>query len=248
MCIDCGCSAAGVFRSQKMTGLSSATFSAEPLPVLKTREIEVGESVFKKNQEAATLNRSRFQDQGIKVFNIMSSPGSGKTELLSKALPALAAKHSLLILVGDQETDFDAQRLKSAGLDSIQINTQSACHLDAERVDKSLTQSTLHDKQWLVIENVGNLVCPAVFDLGEECKVAVLSVTEGEEKPLKYPVLFKEADIIAVTKCDLLPYLDFDIDLLTENLRRQNPTARIVYCSAKNGQGIAEFASAMEAV
>jgi hydrogenase nickel incorporation protein HypB len=248
MCSDCGCSAAGVFRSQKTVNLSNAMFSPESVPALKRREIEVGESVFKKNQEQAALNRSRFQDQGIKVFNIMSSPGAGKTELLTKALPKLAEKHRLLVLVGDQETDFDAQRLRSAGLHSVQINTQSACHLDADRIEKSLAPSLLERQEWLVIENVGNLVCPAVFDLGEECKIAVLSVTEGEEKPLKYPVLFKEANIIAVTKCDLLPYLDFNIDLLTQNLRRQNPTARIVYCSAKSGQGISEFASAMELI
>ncbi|PWU20311.1 MAG: hydrogenase accessory protein HypB [Bdellovibrio sp.] len=232
----------------------------------------------------------------MKVFNVMSSPGSGKTALLAKILPRLMGRHPLCAVIGDQETSLDADRLQKAGVPSLQINTHSACHLDADRVARALAKidargvcggaggtdlggggadgaasggggadgaasggrarettdlgsaahADLQGIEWLFIENVGNLVCPAVFDLGESFKIALLSVTEGEEKPLKYPVLFQDADLIVISKSDLLPYLDFDRQLLLKNVRVQNKKAPLVFCSVKSGEGLDELMGQLE--
>ncbi len=239
MCRDCGCNTASVFRNERKqnVNLSVLGWHAQNDSI---RKVRIEESIFLKNQQTATNNRARFRSLNNRVFNIMSSPGAGKTTLLSKILPAISIENStrIVVLVGDQETSLDAERLKESGLQAIQINTHSACHLDASRVAEHLPQSLLKAVDWVVIENVGNLVCPAVFDLGEQTKVALLSVTEGEEKPLKYPVLFQDAHLIVVTKTDLIPHLDVDIDLLVSNLRQQNSSAPIVFCSARSGEGL----------
>lgn len=257
MCRDCGCSTASVFRSERKSVQSVGAFrSADaatdtPRSVTNSnsvREIKVEESIFLKNQGLAALNRKRFADSKTRVFNFMSSPGAGKTTLLSKLLPLIKNESGLeiVVLVGDQETSLDANRLMASGLDAIQINTHSSCHLDAARVIEHLPNERLATADWVVIENVGNLVCPAVFDLGEKIKVALLSVTEGEEKPLKYPVLFQDANLIIVTKTDLLPHLDFDSELLVSNLRSQNPNAPIIFTSSKDGHGLTEIQAALK--
>lgn len=250
MCRDCGCSEAAHAlhphdhehdHHEHMPGLLHHPGVRNP-----TRRIRVEESLFQQNQRFAAENRRHFSQLGLQVFNFMSSPGSGKTALLAAVLPRLAATRPLAVIVGDQETDMDAARLRGAGLTSIQINTHAACHLDAHRVGHALAQLPLQELEWLIIENVGNLVCPAVFDLGESFKVALLSTTEGEEKPLKYPVLFHDADLIVVSKSDLIPHLDFDRDLLLRNIRSLNPTAPVVFCSVRTGAGLAVLATALE--
>jgi hydrogenase nickel incorporation protein HypB len=148
--------------------------------------------------------------------------------------------------VGDQETDIDASRLIAAGLTSYQINTHSACHLDAHRVGHAMEHLPLQSLSWIVIENVGNLVCPAVFDLGETFKIALLSTPEGEEKPLKYPVLFHDADLIVITKSDLIPHLDFNRELLMQNIRSLNSSVPVIFCSNKTGEGLIDLAVALE--
>jgi len=251
MCKDCGCLTAThpVFshsHSHSHGHDHAHTHTHESSSASLTRRIHVEENLFMQNQRFAAENRQFFSQLKLTVFNFMSSPGSGKTALLSAVLPLLQKQHPLAVVVGDQETDMDAARLRKAGLMSFQINTHSACHLDAHRVRHAVEQLPLQELEWLIIENVGNLVCPAVFDLGETFKVALLSTTEGEEKPLKYPVLFHDADLVVVTKSDLVPYLDFDSRLLLHNIRTLNPTAAVVFCSVKSGEGIAEVAAALE--
>jgi len=246
MCKDCGCSTTrhrllSDFNINHQHGPSLPRVS---LPV-KKRRISVEESLFEKNQKLAQANRRRFHAQELVVFNVMSSPGAGKTTLLGRLLPKLALDYRLAVIVGDQETSIDSDRLRAAGIDAYQINTHSACHLDAKRVIDTVNNLDLNGLDWLIIENVGNLVCPAVFDLGENFRIALLSTTEGEEKPLKYPVLFHEAHLIAVTKSDLLPHLDFNQALLVENLRKMNSHAPIIFCSSKTSEGLEHLASAL---
>lgn len=234
MCKDCGCS-----------NVQHELFKVKPIGVL--RKIDVEESLFQKNQKQAALNREGFKKKGWIVFNVMSSPGAGKTSLLSHILPELNERHPLAVVVGDQETEIDAERLQKAGLRSVQINTHSACHLDAERVGSVLNDLEGNNQlEWVFIENVGNLVCPAVFDLGEKIKVALLSTPEGEEKPLKYPVLFHDADVIVITKSDLIPVLDYNSQKLESNIRTRNQKAKIIYCSLKTGQGLMELKAELE--
>lgn len=246
MCRDCGCSTASIFRTEKKLTMNHSTLNSLQTPA-PTREIRVEESIFQRNQELANINRQKFVLTKTRVFNVMSSPGAGKTTLLARLLPSISQKNGtrIVVLVGDQETSIDADRLKAVGLDAVQINTHSSCHLDASRVAEHLSDSQLKSKDWVVIENVGNLVCPAVFDLGEQMKIAVLSVTEGEEKPLKYPVLFQDAHIVVITKIDLLPHLDLDLELLISNIRMQNATSPIVLCSARTGDGLEELQRAL---
>jgi hydrogenase nickel incorporation protein HypB len=260
MCRDCGCSSRSLilnqntddflnetinFKNIKSVSVQSPSLHSEsPTQINNLRKISVEESIFQKNLTLAKKNELLFTRSGLRVFNFMSSPGSGKTTLLTKVLPLI--KEKVLVLVGDQETNFDADRLNKAGLNSIQINTNSSCHLDAERIAKALPENELINYKYLIIENVGNLVCPAAFSLGEQFKVAVLSVTEGEEKPLKYPLLFEDAHLIVITKIDLLPYLNFDQDLLISNIRKKNIKAKIIFVSSQNGNGIEELKSELE--
>lgn len=215
-------------------------------PFANKRRVSVEQSIFQKNQDLAAKNRDAFAKLGLVVFNVMSSPGSGKTSLLSRILPRLAEKHRLAVVVGDQETDIDAERLKRAGLTSFQINTHAACHLDAHRIAHAMEHLPVAELDWVVIENVGNLVCPAVFDLGEQIKIALLSTPEGEEKPLKYPVLFHDADLVVITKSDLIPHLDYDPALVERNIRSLNPSAPLLFCSLKTGAGLEELAATLE--
>lgn len=194
------------------------------------------------NQEGADHNRQHFDRFGITCFNIMSSPGAGKTVLLEKTLAALQDKLSMAVIEGDMTTELDADRLRKYGVPVIPINTGRSCHLDSKMVAGGI--HTLENKynpqdiDLVLVENVGNLVCPAEFEVGEHAKVALLSVTEGEDKPLKYPVMFQEADCLLITKIDLAPYLDIDLQRIANNVRQMNPNVCIISVSAKTGEGL----------
>ena len=194
------------------------------------------------NQTDADHNRAHFDAWGVTCLNIMSSPGAGKTALLEKTLSVLTATLQIAVIEGDMTTELDADRLRQYGVPVIAINTGRACHLDARMVAGGIyTLSQDHDPENLdlvLVENVGNLVCPAEFEVGEHAKVALLSVTEGEDKPLKYPVMFREADVLLVTKLDLAPYLDVDLSRIEENVRQVNPNATVIPVSAKTGEGL----------
>jgi hydrogenase nickel incorporation protein HypB len=209
--------------------------------ISQARMVRIERDILSKNDAYAKQNRDSFAAHGIFVLNLVSSPGSGKTTLLVKTIAALNDSVPLAVIEGDQQTDNDAARIRAAGAPALQINTGKGCHLDAWMVGRAASQLNLKDNSLLLIENVGNLVCPAGFDLGEAHKVAILSVTEGEDKPLKYPDMFRAADIMLLNKCDLLPYLAFDAALAEENARRVNPRIRVIRTSATSGQGIEEW-------
>jgi hydrogenase nickel incorporation protein HypB len=212
----------------------------------QARMVKIERDILAKNNAYARDNRTFFADHGIFTLNLVSSPGSGKTTLLVKTIAALQGRLPLAVIEGDQQTDNDAARIRATGATALQINTGKGCHLDAHMVGRAMQQLALQDDSLLLIENVGNLVCPASFDLGEAHKVAILSVTEGEDKPLKYPDMFRAADIMLLNKCDLLPYLQFDADLAVENARRVNPAIQVIRTSATTGEGLAEWLAWIE--
>ena len=203
--------------------------------------IAIETHILAKNDRLAAANRRLFAARGIFALNLVSSPGAGKTTLLERTLRDLQGKIRPAVIEGDQQTDNDARRIATTGVPVQQINTGAGCHLDAHMVAHALEELPLADIDLLFIENVGNLVCPAAFDLGEAHKVVVLSVTEGEDKPLKYPLMFHAADIMLLNKVDLLPYLDFDLEKCLSMARRVNPGIRIFQLSAKSGAGMAEW-------
>jgi hydrogenase nickel incorporation protein HypB len=203
--------------------------------------VKIERDILSKNDGYAEENRDYFSAHGIFALNLVSSPGSGKTTLLVKSIAALDGSVPLAVIEGDQQTDNDAARIRATGARALQINTGKGCHLDAHMVGQAIRQLSLQDDSLLLIENVGNLVCPAGFDLGEAHKVAILSVTEGEDKPLKYPDMFRAADVMLLNKCDLLPHLDFDVELALENARRVNPDIRAIRISATSGEGMDEW-------
>ncbi|MEM6448135.1 MAG: hydrogenase nickel incorporation protein HypB [Cyanobacteria bacterium P01_D01_bin.123] len=203
----------------------------------------LGTNLLHANQHLAAHNRDRFDGADVVCLNLMSSPGSGKTALLEAALPLLTRELRVAIVEGDMTTQLDADRLRACGVPVIAINTGRACHLDAKMVSGGLLQleqdiAALTEFDVVIVENVGNLVCPAEFEVGEHAKVALLSVTEGEDKPLKYPLMFQEADCLLITKTDLAPFLDIDCDRLASNVRQLNPDVDILELSAKTGVGI----------
>ena len=194
-----------------------------------------------KNNEYANANRCLFASKGILALNLVSSPGSGKTSLLTRTLQDIKGEVSLAVIEGDQETSQDADRIRATGVTAIQINTGKGCHLDAHQIGHAIERLSLQDASVLMIENVGNLVCPAAFDLGEAHKVAILSVTEGEDKPIKYPDMFHAADLLLLNKIDLLPYLDFDVDKCIEYARRVKPGIQVLKVSATTGEGMSDW-------
>ena len=204
-----------------------------------TRLLRLEQDLLAYNQEFADANRRWFAARGLLALNLVSSPGSGKTSLLARTLEALREEIPLAVIEGDQQTSRDADRLRATGVPAIQINTGKGCHLDAHGVGHALESLALADGGVLFIENVGNLVCPAGFDLGEAHKVVVLSVTEGEDKPLKYPNMFAAADLLLLNKTDLLPHLDFDMEQCLECARRINPDLVVLQLSARTGEGVA---------
>ena len=197
------------------------------------------------NQEGANHNREHFDAWGITCLNIMSSPGAGKTVLLEQTLAAFKDKFKIAVIEGDMTTELDADRLRKYDVPVIPINTGRSCHLDSKMVAGGIhTLEQQHNPtefDLVLVENVGNLVCPAEFEVGEHAKVALLSVTEGEDKPLKYPVMFQEADCLLITKTDLAPYLDINLDRLADNVRQMNPHVPIIYVSAKTGEGLEDW-------
>jgi hydrogenase nickel incorporation protein HypB len=205
------------------------------------RMVQIEQDILAKNNAYAAANRRRFADHGIFALNLVSSPGSGKTTLLVKTIGALGGRLPLAVIEGDQQTSQDAERIRATGAQAIQINTGKGCHLDARMVGHALEKLELPDAGVLMIENVGNLVCPAAFDLGEAHKVAILSVTEGEDKPIKYPDMFAAASLLLLNKCDLLPHLEFDVDQAIEYARRVNPDIEVIRTSATSGEGMEEW-------
>lgn len=205
------------------------------------RMLEVELNVLDKNNQLAARNRAQFAARQQLVLNLVSSPGSGKTTLLTETLKRLTGQVSCAVIEGDQQTVNDAARIRETGTPAIQVNTGKGCHLDAQMIADAAPRLPLHDNGILFIENVGNLVCPASFDLGERHKVAVLSVTEGEDKPLKYPHMFAAASLLLLNKIDLLPYLNFDVEKCLAYAREVNPTIDILLVSATRGDGMASW-------
>ncbi len=204
----------------------------------QARMVQIEENILGKNNEYANANRRWFAEHGILALNLVSSPGSGKTSLLTRSIDDLKDDLKLAVIEGDQQTANDAERIRETGVKALQINTGKGCHLDGHMVGHALETLQPENDSVLFIENVGNLVCPAAFDLGEAHKVAILSVTEGEDKPIKYPDMFHAADLMLLNKIDLLPYLQFDVDKCIEYARRVNPGIRVLQVSATSGEGM----------
>jgi hydrogenase nickel incorporation protein HypB len=190
------------------------------------------------NELLARKNRSSFTKQGLLAVNLMSSPGSGKTTILEKTIDYVGSKLKMGVIEGDLYTDQDAQRIEKKGVQVIQINTEGACHLDAGMVGNAFQKLSTADLDMIFIENVGNLVCPAEFDLGEDFRAVVISITEGNDKPHKYPLIFREARVILVNKIDLLPYTDFSLDKFMDDIAQINPSATVFMVSGRTGEGI----------
>jgi hydrogenase nickel incorporation protein HypB len=211
----------------------------------QTVDAALGINLLHANQAGADHNREHFDQWGVTCFNVMSSPGAGKTVLLEKMLAALRPSLKIAVIEGDMTTELDADRLRQYGVPVIAINTGRSCHLDAKMVAGGIHQlnqmQALTELDLILIENVGNLVCPAEFEVGEHAKVALLSVTEGEDKPLKYPVMFQAADCLLITKIDLAPYLNIEIERIIANVRQLNPQVTILPISAQSGEGLAEW-------
>ncbi len=265
MCVTCGCGvgqtligghavrppkkngAAMNFRAHRPDGVQAPHADVSPateqasVDMTQARMVRIERDILAKNNDYAEQNRRQMAGLGIFALNLVSSPGSGKTTLLVKTIAALKGALPLAVIEGDQQTENDAARIRAAGAPAIQINTGRGCHLDAQMVGQAMHQLNLQHDSLLLIENVGNLVCPASFDLGEAHKVVILSVTEGEDKPLKYPDMFLAADLMLLNKCDLLPYLEFNADLAIDYARRINPKLHVIRISASSGEGMTEW-------
>ncbi|PHS70723.1 MAG: hydrogenase accessory protein HypB [Methylophaga sp.] len=207
----------------------------------QSRMIEIEQNILSKNDQYAQQNRLYFTENGILSLNLVSSPGSGKTSLLTHTINHLKEDYALSVIEGDQQTTNDADRIRETGVSAIQINTGKGCHLDAHMIGHAITNLAPEKGGIVFIENVGNLVCPAAFDLGEAHKVAILSVTEGEDKPLKYPDMFFAADLMLLNKIDLLPHLNFDVEKCMQYARQVNPKIQILQVSATSGEGMDDW-------
>lgn len=250
--------------AMKITGLQAPTFAPQASTegdlhyghgeagthapgMTQRRMLEIEIDVLDKNNQLATHNRGQFALHQQLVLNLVSSPGSGKTTLLTETLKRLKGRAECAVIEGDQQTVNDAARIRETGTPAIQVNTGKGCHLDAQMIHDAMQRLPLADNGILFIENVGNLVCPASFDLGERHKVAVLSVTEGEDKPLKYPHMFAAATLMILNKVDLLPYLDFDVEKCMAYAREVNPDIEILLVSATKGDGMDQWLNWLEA-
>lgn len=205
------------------------------------RTIELEKEILGKNQLLAERNRGWLSGRGILALNLVSSPGSGKTTLLEQTVLALRDEFEISVIEGDQETINDAERIRATGCKAVQINTGTGCHLEADMLDRGLKSLDPAPNSLLFIENVGNLVCPALFDLGERAKVAILSVTEGEDKPLKYPHMFRASELMILNKIDLLPYVKFDVERSIAHAREINPDIEVLQVSATSGEGMPDW-------
>ena len=209
----------------------------------QVRVIEIKKSVFEDNDKDANLLRKELKDKGVFLLNLMSSPGSGKTTTLIQTINRLKDKINIAVMEADIDSDVDAKKIKEAtGIQSIQLHTGGMCHLDAEMTRQGLSGLDLKDIDLVILENVGNLVCPAEFDTGSACNAMILSVPEGHDKPLKYPLMFSICDLVVINKIDVLPYFDFDIDKCKEYIHMRNPKAQVIPISAKTGEGVDAFA------
>lgn len=223
MCKDCGC---------------SKEHSHEKAVEKEEKAVEVLSKVLSKNDAQAQHNREHFNENKILCLNLMSSPGSGKTTLLEATIKALKDTFKIAVIEGDLETENDAKRVREVGASAYQITTGQGCHLDAFMVHKALHHLNLNDTDLLFIENVGNLVCPASYDLGEHLNVVLLSVTEGDDKPVKYPVMFRKADLVIISKADLASHFDFDTDKAIKECKKLNPKVDVIILDAKNGTNL----------
>lgn len=203
-----------------------------------TLEIKLMKNILTANDEIAALNRKMFADCGVVVMNLMGSPGSGKTTLLEKTLAQLVGRLNVAVIEGDLFTAKDAERIDRLGVNVIQINTAGGCHLDAAMIQKACATLDLNALDLLIVENVGNLVCPAEFDIGENFKAVVLSITEGDDKPLKYPLIFKESAAVVLNKIDLLPFTNFNLQAAREDLSTLHPAIKIFETSCTRGDGL----------
>jgi hydrogenase nickel incorporation protein HypB len=225
------------------TGLAAAHAAG----MSRNRVVTVERDILARNNAFAAGNRRRLEAERSFALNLVSSPGSGKTTLLVRTIADLKARHPVAVIEGDQQTSNDAERIRATGVAAVQVNTDKACHLDAHMVAHALDDLPRQPNGLLFIENVGNLICPAAFDLGEAHKVVVLSVTEGEDKPAKYPDMFAAADLMLLNKCDLLPHLEFDVGACLAHALRINPRLQTLVVSARTGEGMPAFYAWIEA-
>jgi hydrogenase nickel incorporation protein HypB len=255
MCTTCGCEGPGAVIHEARPPLLGGPHQhghthphphpekGEPryLRAPSRKLIEVQEDLLARNDRLAARLREGHRRRRVLALNLLGGPGAGKTTLLEQTIRALAPTQAVAVLEGDQETSHDAERVRAAGARSAQINTGAGCHLDAAMVEAGLRTLEPAERSLLLIENVGNLVCPALFDLGEQAKVVVLSVAEGEDKPLKYPHVFRAASVLVLNKIDLLPHLSFDVERCLANARQVNPRLRVFRTSARDGHGVAAW-------
>jgi hydrogenase nickel incorporation protein HypB len=235
VCVDCGC---GDEAGARLTVLSGHNHDHHHEHSSRSRTVAVEQAILAKNDHLADHNREWLATRDITAVNLMSSPGSGKTTLLERTIRGLAGTRAVSVIEGDQETLIDAERIKATGCPVVQINTGGGCHLDADMLARGLRALDPPAGSLVFIENVGNLVCPALFDLGERARAVIISVTEGDDKPLKYPHMFAAADVVVVNKIDLLAYVDFDLDACTARARSIRPGVEVMCLSARTGEGI----------
>lgn len=238
MCTTCGCGSDNTNISDSHGVIHARVHSKEQH---SERTIALEQDILSKNNGYADANRKLFASKNIFVLNLMSSPGSGKTSLLIKTLEKLREFYCCAVIEGDQETSNDADRIRATGVAAIQINTGKGCHLDAHMIGHAVENLDVDNTDVLFIENVGNLVCPAEFDLGEAHKVVMLSVTEGDDKPLKYPNMFAESDIMIINKIDLLPYVDFNLNKCIDYAKRINPKIKVIQTSIKDDNSMVDW-------
>ncbi len=243
MCDTCGCEDGGKVKIYE-PGNEAGHFHSHEEGVKHHHhgdhhhEISVEKDVLTKNDLLAERNRGYFEALDVFALNMVSSPGSGKTSIIEKTLKAIGSEQNIYVIEGDQQTSNDAQRIQKAGGKAIQVNTGNGCHLDAQMVNDASKQLDLKSNSILIIENVGNLVCPSMFDLGEQKRVVIFSVTEGDDKPEKYPLIFHTSDVCIINKTDLLPYVDFDVEKAKRVARQLNPEMVFFEVSAKTGEGM----------
>ncbi|MDT8447281.1 MAG: hydrogenase nickel incorporation protein HypB [bacterium] len=255
MCQDCGCVETGAVTIEGGSGKphshgphghghhhhAHGHHHHDPAPPGKVKELSLKAAILSQNDHLAAHNREHLKEQGIFTMNWVSAPGSGKTSLLERIVKDRPAGREVAVIEGDQQTTRDAERIRAQGAKAVQIETGSACHLDAQMVHQALHNLAPAQGSLLVIENVGNMVCPTAFDLGEDFKLAVISTPEGDDKPLKYPDLILNSKVLLINKIDLLPYLDFDLAACEANARKLNPQIQVFAVSAKTGEGLDSF-------